>query len=44
MKVIEGSTLLDLLISNVYPMREIQAAFETSASHESSKIILKPWE
>ena len=26
------------------PMSEIQAAFETSASHESSKIILKPWE
>ena len=44
MKVIEGSQLLDLLISNVYPMREIQQAFETSTSHESSKIILKPWE
>ena len=44
MKVIEGSPLLDLLISNVFPMREIQKAFEVSASHESSKIILKPWE
>ena len=44
MKVIEGSSLLDLLISNVFPMSKIQAAFETSASHESSKIILKPWE
>ena len=44
MKVIEGSPLLDLLISNIYPMREIQQAFETSASQESSKIILKPWE
>ena len=44
MKVIEGSTLLDLLISNIFPMREIQQAFETSASQESSKIILKPWE
>ena len=44
MKVIEGSSLLDLLISNVFPMSEIQQAFETSASHESSKIILKPWE
>ena len=44
MKVIEGSPLLDLLISNIYPMSEIQQAFETSASHESSKIILKPWE
>ena len=44
MKVIEGSPLLDLLISNIFPMSEIQQAFETSASHESSKIILKPWE
>ena len=44
MKVIEGSPLLDLLISNIYPMSEIQQAFETSASQESSKIILKPWE
>ena len=44
MKVIEGSSLLDLLISNIFPMREIQQAFETSASQESSKIILKPWE
>ena len=44
MKVIEGSSLLDLLISNVFPMSEIQSAFDTSASHESSKIILKPWE
>ncbi len=44
MKVIEGSSLLDLLISNIFPMSEIQQAFETSASQESSKIILKPWE
>lgn len=44
MKVIEGSPLLDRLISNVFPMSEIQQAFETSTSHESSKIILKPWE
>jgi hypothetical protein len=44
MKVIEGSALIDFLISNVYPMSEIQQAFETSTSHESSKIILKPWE
>ena len=44
MKVIEGSPLLDMLISNIFPMSEIQQAFEASASHESSKIILKPWE
>lgn len=44
LRVIEGSPLLDLLISNIFPMSEIQKAFKTSASHESSKIILKPWE
>ncbi|RKU38453.1 alcohol dehydrogenase [Candidatus Poribacteria bacterium] len=44
MRVIEGSPILDLLISNIFPMSEIQQAFETSASQESSKIILKPWE
>ena len=42
--VIQNSNLLDMLISHVFPMSEIQKAFETSASHESAKIILKPWE
>lgn len=44
MNVIQNSDLLDLLISHVFPMSEIQTAFETSSSHESAKIILKPWE
>jgi threonine dehydrogenase-like Zn-dependent dehydrogenase len=44
MKVIQGSSLIDLLISHVMPMSKIQEAFELSASHETAKIILKPWE
>ena len=43
-RLIQASPLLDLLVSHVFPMSRIQEAFETSASHQSSKIILKPWE
>ena len=44
MKVIRESPQIDLLISHVLPMSRIQEAFEISASHESAKIILRPWE
>jgi L-iditol 2-dehydrogenase len=44
MKVIRESPLIDLLISHVLPMSRIQEAFEISASHETAKILLKPWE
>ncbi len=44
MKVIQESPLIDLLVSHVIPMSRIQEAFEISASHQSAKIILKPWE
>jgi threonine dehydrogenase-like Zn-dependent dehydrogenase len=44
MQVVRESPLIDQLISHVVPMSEIQAAFELSASHETAKIILKPWE
>ena len=44
MKVIQESPLIDLLVSHVLPMSQIQAAFELSASHETAKVILKPWE
>jgi L-iditol 2-dehydrogenase len=43
-QVIQESPLIDQLISHVIPMSEIQAAFELSASHETAKIILHPWE
>ena len=36
-------TEVEQLISHVLPMRDIQAAFELSASHETAKIILQPW-
>lgn len=44
MKVIRESPLIGLLISHVLPMSKIQEAFELSASHQTAKIILKPWE
>ena len=43
MKVIRGSAVIDDLISHVLPMREVQQAFALSASHDSAKIILRPW-
>lgn len=44
MKVIQESPLVDLLISHTLPMSRIQEAFEISASHNTAKIILHPWE
>lgn len=32
------------IISHVYPMSQIQQAFETSASQQCAKILIKPWE
>jgi L-iditol 2-dehydrogenase len=43
MQVIQESPLIDQLISHVLPLREIQTAFELSASHKTAKIILQPW-
>lgn len=44
MRVIQESPLVDQLISHVLPMSRIQEAFELSASHQTAKVILKPWE
>jgi threonine dehydrogenase-like Zn-dependent dehydrogenase len=44
MKVIHESPDIDKLISHVLPMSEIQAAFDLSASHQTAKVILNPWE
>jgi threonine dehydrogenase-like Zn-dependent dehydrogenase len=44
LKVIRESPLVDLLVSHVLPMSAVQEAFELSASHETAKVILKPWE
>ncbi|TLS52623.1 zinc-binding dehydrogenase [Paenibacillus antri] len=43
-QVIERSPLVDLLVTHVFPMSDIQRAFETSVSQQSAKIMLKPWE
>jgi threonine dehydrogenase-like Zn-dependent dehydrogenase len=42
--VLQESPVIDKLISHVLPMSQIQEALELSASHQSAKIILKPWE
>lgn len=44
MEVIRRSPVVDHLITNVFPMSQIQEAFETSASQSGAKILLKPWE
>lgn len=44
MKVIQHSPLVDHLVTHVFPMSEIQNAFETSYSQQCAKILLKPWE
>jgi len=44
MKVIQNSLVIDRLISHVLPMSRIQDAFELSATHQTAKIILHPWE
>jgi threonine dehydrogenase-like Zn-dependent dehydrogenase len=44
MRVIQTSPLIPQLVSHVFPMSRIQEAFETSASNETAKVLLKPWE
>jgi L-iditol 2-dehydrogenase len=44
MQVIQRSPLIELLISHVMPMSKIQEAFEISASNETAKMLLHPWE
>jgi L-iditol 2-dehydrogenase len=43
MQVIQGSPVIEKLISHVLPMSHIQEALELSASHQCAKILLKPW-
>ena len=44
MKVIQGSPVIDQLISHTFPISRVQEALELSASRQCAKIILKPWE
>ena len=43
MQVIRESPVIDKLISHVFGFSQVQEAFETSASHESAKVMLEPW-
>jgi threonine dehydrogenase-like Zn-dependent dehydrogenase len=44
MQVIQQSPLIDLLVSHVMPMSQIQEAFELLARGQSAKIVVNPWE
>jgi len=44
MQVIQESPVIDKLITHVFPMDDIQKAWETQVSGECGKVILKPWE
>ena len=44
MQVIQESPLMDLLVSHVMPMSQIQEAFELQATGECAKVVLRPWE
>jgi L-iditol 2-dehydrogenase len=44
MQVIQQSPLVDLLVSHVMPMSQIQAGFELLASGQSAKVVVKPWQ
>jgi len=43
-QIIANSPLVDQLVSHVMPMSRIQEALELTASHQTAKVILKPWE
>jgi L-iditol 2-dehydrogenase len=44
MQIIQRSALIELLISHVFPMSRIQEALEVSATHDTAKVMLRPWE
>ena len=44
MQVIRESPVIEHLVSHVFPMSQIQEAFETLASQETAKVLLRPWE
>ena len=44
MQVIQQSPLIDLLISHVLPMSQIQEGFELLASGQCAKVVVDPWD
>jgi L-iditol 2-dehydrogenase len=43
MQVIQQSPLIDLLVSHVMPMSQIQGGFELLARGECAKVVVEPW-
>jgi len=43
MQVIQESPLIDLLISHIIPMSQIQEGFELLASGQCAKVVVNPW-
>jgi threonine dehydrogenase-like Zn-dependent dehydrogenase len=43
MQVIQESPLIDLLISHVMPMSQIQEGFELLANGQCAKVVVNPW-
>ena len=44
MKVIQKSPVIERLVSHVFPMSQVQEAFEPLATHQTAKVLLRPWE
>ena len=44
MQVIQQSPLIDLLVSHILPMRQIQDGFELLASGKCAKVVVHPWD
>ncbi len=44
MQVIQQSPLIDLLVSHVLPMSQIQDGFELLASGQCAKVVVHPWD
>ena len=42
--VANNGPVLDKFISHVFPLEEVQKAWETQLTGECAKVILKPWE
>lgn len=43
-QVIRKSPVIDLLVSHVMPMRNVQDAFELQMTGQCAKVLLKPWD
>ena len=43
MQVIQYSPLINILLSHILPMSEVEAAFELQKRGEAAKIVLQPW-